>query len=190
MTRPSRNDGVTGSRHAGGPPWLPAWRGAAPVLTAAARTVLCAAAGLMLWTQAPTLAGWFPMLVASGSMSPHVRTGDVLVYQPGGSPHRGQVILFHDPADPARLLTHRVVRVLPRGALVTQGDANPTPDDTPVPRRLYIALARLRVPLVGLPALWWRQNAYPALVAVLGSGLVLVHLAFPRLLPRTRPGSP
>jgi signal peptidase I len=156
-----------------------------PVLSAAARTLLCAAAGLLLWTQAPLLVGWFPALVASGSMSPHVMPGDVLVYQHGGHPRKGQVVLFHDPARPARLISHRVERVLPSGALVTKGDANATPDSTHVPRRLYAGLARLRVPLIGLPALWWRQHAYLALASALAAAIVVTHLALPR--PRRTP---
>src|SRR5579859_3049322 len=159
-------------------------RRAAPVASAAARTLLCAAAGLLIWAQAPMLISWFPVLVISGSMTPHVMPGDVLVYQHGGHPRRGQIVLFHEPGRPDRLISHRVDKVLPDGALVTWGDANPVPDSDPVPRHMYAGLARLRVPYVGLPALWWRRHAYLALAATIAAALILTALALP---PGSRP---
>jgi signal peptidase len=130
------------------------------------------------------LISWFPVLVVSGSMTPHVMPGDVLVYQHGGHPRRGQIVLFHEPGHPERLVSHRVAKVRSDGALITWGDANPVPDSDPVPRRLCAGLARLRVPYAGLPALWWRRHAYPALAATGAAALILTALALP---PGLRP---
>ena len=166
-------------------PTLPRW--VSPTLTVVARTTLSAAAGLLLWTQIPMLAGWSPVLVVSGSMAPHLMPGDVVVYQHGGHPHKNQVVLFHDPNRPARLMAHRVRRVQRDGDLVTQGDANPTPDSAPVPPPLYVGLARLRMPWIGLPALWRRQHDYTALIITLCAGLILAEQARPRSPAPTRP---
>jgi signal peptidase len=73
---------------------------------------------------------------------------------------------------------------MPDGALITWGDANPVPDSDPVPRSMYAGLARLRVPYVGLPALWLRRQAYLAVAVTAVCALILTALALP---PGSRP---
>ena len=48
---------------------------------------------------------------------------------------------------------------------VTKGDANPTPDTDPVPVESVEGVARLVVPLVGLPMLWMLRGDTVPLVA-------------------------
>ena len=115
---------------------------------------------LLCLTGAVALSGWTPAVVASGSMSPAVRTGDVVIVSPP-SPDRlvpGSVITFEKPGRPGRPVLHRIIGVTGNGQLVTKGDANPVPDPTPVSPASVTGSARLRVPYAGLPGLWWLER--------------------------------
>lgn len=130
------------------------------LLAVVARAVLCLAAGLVLCSVAPKLIGWHSDVLLTGSMAPTMRIGDVVAYQPvpASRVQPGQVMLFHDPAQPGHLLSHRFVRRLPDGMMVTRGDANGHDDSTPVPERSVIGVARIDIPRVGLPLVWWSQG--------------------------------
>jgi len=147
------------------------------VVGAAARTTTTFLVSLLVWAQIPILIGWTPAVVSSGSMAPRLRTGDVIVYQPRLKPHAGQVVVFRDSARPETLLCHRVQRVLTDGTLITAGDANHSVDSTPVPPANYLGLARLRVPGVGLPVVWWRRDSIVAVIVTIAGIAVVVELA-------------
>lgn len=149
------------------------------IVTAAARAALSMVAGLLLWAQAPALIGWTPTLVSSGSMEPLLMPGDVAVFDHVPDPHAGQVILFHDPAKPTRLMAHRVHKVLPDGDLITGGDANRAVDSTPVPPALYLGIGRLRVPDIGLPVYWWREHSYLPVALTAAIAMITIALAMP-----------
>ena len=141
---------------------------------------LSSVAGLLFWAVMPALVGWEPAVVVSGSMMPAVRPGDVVVVAslPAATLARakGMVVLVDDPAVPGTLLLHRVVGHTPDGALITKGDANRERDRAAVPLSDVHGAARLRVPFVGLPALWLRNGRTLPLAAF---ALVLVALAVP-----------
>lgn len=122
---------------------------------------------------APTLLGWKPVVVTSGSMSPRIRPGDVVVAQPVAADRLGPgtVIVFRAPGGTG-LVTHRIVEVAADGSYITRGDANPDHDSTPLRPDGVVGVGRLLVPRVGMPALWIRLQAWRSL-AVLGSVVVL-----------------
>ncbi|MFD5424291.1 hypothetical protein [Streptomyces sp. NPDC127084] len=158
--------------------------------SAAARTALAAASGLLIWAHLPPLLlDWRPTLVVSESMRPRILRGDVVLYQPlrGRAPLRGQVVLVRDPASPSRLLSHRVRKILPDNRIITAGDANRRPDSTPVPLSQVLGFGRLRVPAVGLPLIWWREHRYPPLVIASLSLLTTARLAALRVPAPRRP---
>jgi signal peptidase len=133
---------------------------AAALLSVVATVGLAFGGGLLLWTLIPVLFGWSPTLVLTGSMTPSIRPGDVVVCSPveGGQVRAGRVVRFRDPAQPGRYLLHRIARENSDGTLTTKGDANASADSTPVTRGAVTGLGRLRVPYVGLPSLWWREG--------------------------------
>jgi signal peptidase I len=70
--------------------------------------------------------GWPVELAVTGaSMTPCIRSGDVVTLQPETAPRRGDVIATRDPA--SRLRVHRVIRIRER-TLQTRGDAAASPD--------------------------------------------------------------
>lgn len=160
------------------------------VTSAAARTTLAAAVGLLIWAHLPPLVlDWRPTLVVSESMRPRILPGDVVLYQPlrDRAPLRGQVVLVRDPASPSRLLSHRVRKILPDGSIITAGDANKRPDSTPVPLSQVLGFGRLRIPAIGLPLIWWREHQYQALLIASLSLLITARLATLPLPPPRRP---
>lgn len=153
---------------------MPGIRSAATTaLRLAAMTYLFAAATLLVWSRAPTLVGWEPRVVVSGSMLPAIRVGDVALVErvrPGPATLRpGQVVLVRDPSRSTGSYLHRLVRYDAAGRLVTRGDANAVDDYPAVDPARVAGRLRLVVPVVGLPMIWWQQHAWLRL-AVLGGG--------------------
>jgi signal peptidase len=128
--------------------------------------------GLLVMTPAPTALGRGSDVVPSGSMSPALEPGDVVVSAPAGAGQVrvGDVVIVPDPARPGRTLVHRVDSVEPDGTLVTRGDANAGADSTTVAPDEVLGRGSLRVPGVGLAALWSQQGRLLPLAA---AGLVV-----------------
>ena len=148
------------------------------VLRPAAVAYLAGLGALLAAAMAPVLIGWSASVVASGSMEPSLRPGDVLVVAPV-DPARvvgGQVVLVDDPAHRGRLLTHRVVRRAADGDLVLKGDANALADSTPVPPAAVRGIARVAVPRLGLPVLWLRTGDLRWVLWLVGT-VAAVHVA-------------
>jgi signal peptidase I len=137
--------------------------------------VVAAAAALLVSAIAPRV-GWFRMeTVLSGSMRPTFSPGDLILVRPEPTPavRVGQAITYAIPIGDHHVETHRVVRIVHRGAhpvVVTRGDANGAAD--PWQARLQGATTWrlwLVVPKLGL--------------VVHGLRSPLVHLALVVFLP-------
>jgi len=82
----------------------------------------------------PHVLGYRTMTMLTGSMSPGIDPGDVIVVTPLpiSEVEAGMVISYHIPIDDHRLVSHRVLSVetSPEGAVTvqTKGDANDAPD--------------------------------------------------------------
>jgi signal peptidase len=155
-------------------------RGAQGLVMAVATAWLSLVGGLLWWADAPVLLGWQPRLITSGSMAPTIRPGDVVLTAPVDAPAAlvaGRVVAVTDPSLPEGGYLHRVVGRDAAGNLITQGDANPTPDHPTVnPDRLEGEM-RLLVPRVGLPLHWLRQGELvPPVTLVMGTALALAAL--------------
>lgn len=128
----------------------PAVRGRGHEVTAGlVATALWSLLWLGVWVAVPALVlGWQPVAITSGSMSPLIRAGDVVLLDPSAPVETGSVITY--PRGDG-LETHRVVDVGDDG-YVTRGDANGAPDRSPVAPDQVLGAGRLVVPLVGAPA--------------------------------------
>ena len=137
------------------------------VASVACRAYLGLAVGFAMWALLPLLLGWHSTVVTSGSMSPLIPTGSIIVSSPvePKTLRPGNVILFVDPADPARLISHRMVGADPQGKIITRGDANRQADSTPLPTENVRGLGRLLVPYAGQPYLWAKTGAWVPLGA-------------------------
>ena len=122
-------------------------------------------AWLLVWAAAVSLwHGSAPVLVASGSMGPSVRAGDLVVLEPFHSQELtpGTVIRFDDPSGRGSVL-HRIVEIDEDGDLRTKGDANAVVDSSAVEAGRVTGVGSVLVPRAGLPVLWWRHGEWLAL---------------------------
>lgn len=167
-------------------PALPAGRPhrSADAVRALARLALAVPACMILASLAPVLFGWHSYVVLSGSMSPSLRVGDVVVATPATAADLtpGRIGVF---AEHGRIIVHRVQRDLPDGSLITKGDANPAADSTPVLASAVRGEARLRLPLIALPAYWWKTRAWAPAAGTVLLALALIQIGYPAQ-PRTQ----
>lgn len=128
--------------------------------------------------------------VASGSMKPTLRVGDIIIVQ-GVDPDEinaaprpeGDIIVFYNPAkgwrDPNDLIVHRAIEVRVQGDKLyfkTKGDANPGPDVREVPEDYLVGkVLPLRIPLIGFITFLMRT---PAGILVILPTLILIIVAW------------
>ncbi|MEL7207770.1 MAG: signal peptidase I, partial [Actinomycetota bacterium] len=114
---------------------------------------------LLLWTFVPRIAGWDPVVIESGSMSPLIRIGDVIVADTDvtiDDLEPGQIVTYVDPVN-RELTTHRVDAV-DDGSITTKGDANPVADTTAIEGSDLHGRARLVVPVIGMPRVFFGEG--------------------------------
>jgi signal peptidase I len=142
------------------------------VVSAASRVYIALVISLAAVATVPVLFGWQATVVQSGSMMPHIRPGDVVVTMPLPDDKPvplGRVVSFRTSAQAnadgeAATRLHRIVAVNPDGTFMTQGDANHDADSDALVRSQIIGQARLLVPGIGLPSLWFGTGDALALI--------------------------
>lgn len=124
----------------------------------AAQFYVCVLVWLGLFVAVPVLGlGFEAVVVTSGSMQPGIRAGDVvLLREPDdrAALAPGTVVTFRDARAPDVLTTHRIASVNADGTYRTRGDANADLDSTALEPERIVGVARLLVPLIGLPVTW------------------------------------
>jgi signal peptidase len=110
--------------------------------------------GTLLAAVAPQLAGYRSFTVRSGSMTPAIETGDVVVTKSiaPSAARVGDVVTFVDPEGTGKLFSHRVQSVRAVGdevAFVTRGDANTSTERWRVPATGSIGQVAYRIPKIG-----------------------------------------
>lgn len=102
-----------------------------------------------------TLFGHPALVVLSGSMTPTIDTGDLVIDKPdpgAANLQKGQIITFYDSPGSATVLTHRIIQVVYRDNQVfyrTKGDANAAADPVLRPSTDVIGTYEMRVPWGG-----------------------------------------
>ena len=121
---------------------------------------------------APMVMGYKPVVVLTGSMEPTYPVGSVVYYKkvPVGDLNVGDPITFSITDDAKTVVTHRINKVLSDGKYETKGDANSTPDTTPVSfSNVKGKVIKYHLPLVGY-FVKYLQNYY----VIAGIFLILV----------------
>jgi signal peptidase I len=154
---------------------------------------LCAGAAtvLVLTLFVPHALGGSSFTVMSGSMTPTLRVGDVVVDEriSPADAKVGDVVTFRDPEGSHKLITHRVrrLRISRDGTVsfVTKGDNSNAVQHWTVPASGSIGLVRLRIPMLGY-AVWWTRQPLGRLVFVIIPALLLAFTEIRRVWqPRT-----
>ncbi len=109
---------------------------------------------LLIVAVAPLAIGLHTYVVRSGSMTPTIRTGDLVITR-AISPSEasiGEIVVFKDPEGSGRLYTHRVRAVHERNGrfwFVTRGDANTGFERWSVPADGKLGAVVFRIPALG-----------------------------------------
>src|SRR5262249_3666247 len=127
------------------------------VVMVAATVVVVAVATRLASTQEYTAFGHPVLVVLSGSMSPTIDTGDLILDSPvhGAQATKlrpGQIVTFYERPGSTAVVTHRIVEVVHQnGKLLyrTKGDANAAPDATLREPSTVIGTYTARVPRGG-----------------------------------------
>ena len=109
---------------------------------------------LVIATIGPRLLPYRTFTVLSGSMEPTIPVGSMIFDREVDAAQlaRGDVVTFHPPGQPDKLVSHRVVRVeeTKTGSfLVTRGDANGVADDWRIPAQGTGLRYEFHVPFLG-----------------------------------------
>jgi signal peptidase I len=165
------------------------WPRAARLLGAfAVWAALGVGAGLLLVGTAPTAFGYHPLIVMSGSMEPAIHTGDLVLVRP--IPPRlariGDVVTFHDPNHPSRLLTHRVRHIVKKGAVLefsTKGDQNDTFEQWTVSSQGTISRVGFHIWKLGY-IMFWLNAPYSRFFLIVIPSIILGMLELRRIWAR------
>jgi signal peptidase I len=139
-----------------------------------------------------TVFGHPVMTVLSGSMTPVIRTGDLIVDDPVTAAQAqhlqvGQIVSFREAPGSTAIITHRIVAVDSRDgqvSYVTKGDANNAADTMPRPAADAVGVFRYDIPRGGYLLAGLHR---PLVLGLLAASLVLFFSAGPlfRLAART-----
>jgi len=135
------------------------------------------------------LLGWQLQSVQTGSMEPTYPVGSLIVVGAvdPSTVKPGSTIVFRDPSDGSRLVTHRVVARAPGASLafITKGDANAAQDPFVVPAERVMGRPLWSITLLGRVFEWL---AWPrSLVLVVAPGILLALDGFRGRHPRPEP---
>jgi signal peptidase len=147
----------------------------------------------MLAAAIPVALGDHSYVVRSGSMSPAIDTGDVVVVEPISplDAEVGQIVTFDNPEANGDLTSHRAITITRRGDAVrftTKGDSNTGTEQWRVPIESEIGKVLYRVPMLGFASVWIQAPA-GRLTLVIIPALVLAATALARIWGRQCDGA-
>jgi signal peptidase len=150
-----------------------ALRGLRTAVGAAVSVLLGVVLVFALLLTLPALTGHRSMTVLTGSMEPTLETGSVVVDEVihPTEARIGDIVTFTDPANPTRLITHRLRSARVEGNtahMVTKGDANDTVEKWEVPVDGEIGRVVYNVPKLGyVRAMIGTRQGYVVLMVAL-----------------------
>lgn len=155
--------------------------------------ILLVCAGVIVYTliksevtgEVPELAGRQLYIVLGSSMEPTVSPGSLLVVKAvdPAALKREDMITFIDPANPSRVIGHRIVEIDELN-FITRGDANKMNDPEPVPAENILGKVEFFIPYAGY-ILNFAQTKTGLIVMVLIPVLLIVVYEFLNLLRYT-----
>jgi signal peptidase len=130
-------------------------------------------------------AGYRAYVIHTGSMSPQLVPGDLIIDRPAGGQYGvGDVITFRHPNTSDRV-THRIAQIASAG-IHTKGDANRTVDASTIPLDDVEGVVDWRLPGFGYALVFLQQPTGLASIVVGLIGLILLwQLFFPAETPAT-----
>ncbi len=143
----------------------------------------------------------YPLLaVASGSMVPTLKVGDLIAVQGGlnvsdimAAYETGDIVVFHKPENPDELIVHRAVSKLQDGNglyLVTKGDANPGNDYWKIYDHHLVGKVVSVAPYIGNLPLFIRTPGGMTIIVILIVIMILIEVIIPFAREKKKQESP
>lgn len=136
--------------------------------------------------QEPALLSHRIYIVDSGSMSPTIKVGSMIIVKEMEPQEikEGDIITYYGSTNSVKV-THRVVEVQQQGqSFITRGDANETNDPMPLEAQKVIGKVVFTIPFIGVMFSFISTGQGIATLLILGAAWILV----PKLLHRQRKG--
>lgn len=138
----------------------------------------------------PSLLGCRFEVIRTGSMSPAINTGNLVITTPVNpySINIGDVIAYHPTANPDVLVVHRVAGIDNGSPLSfrTKGDANDTFDAYLLPAESVVGQVKYNVPLIGY--LVGFTQGFPGFILLLAiPGFIILYSELNKLLTLINP---
>lgn len=143
-------------------------------LTTVVIIILAAVAIVLI---APRLLGCQTMAVLSGSMEPEISVGSIVITKEAEPSliEVGDIITYRLSGN--TMVTHRVIENdTVSGQLILQGDANDTPDASPVAYSNVVGKVALHLPLLGYLSIYIKTPL--GIAGVCGVFVILILLTF------------
>ena len=128
--------------------------------------------------------GYRLYILHTGSMSPTLRSGDVVLDAPSPQAvHAGELVTFAFHSGPDSVVTHRVASTA-NGVVRTKGDANRTVDPWTLHLSQIVGTVVVRLPDAGYALVFLKQPTGLAAILTVSIGLALLwQLFFPGEVP-------
>jgi len=107
---------------------------------------------LLVFSVFPITGNYKIMVVQSGSMTPAIKLGSVVLTKPAEDYKIGDVISFRNPENPQKPITHRIFEIETQNGetfYITKGDANNAPDKRRIQKRDILGKVLFDVPYLG-----------------------------------------
>jgi signal peptidase len=140
--------------------------------------VLVLIAGAYLFTNPKIKTNFMLFAVETGSMSPKIPQGSIVLIQKRDSYQNGDVITFRDEGNPKSSVTHRVVDVsedkdLGKISYRVRGDANEDPDPELVQSTRVLGRTVFSLPFVGYAVVFAKTQMGFILLIVVPATLII-----------------
>lgn len=128
--------------------------------------------------------------VKSGSMSPTIKVGSLIVVQPTNEYKAGDIISFHSEMlkNDADVITHRISSVEAKNNLTlytTKGDANEASDTKQIIKDQIIGKYRFKIPLIGY-LLSFIKTATGLILIIIIPGTIIIYEEFNKIKKETK----
>jgi signal peptidase I len=150
-----------------------------------ALSLLAAALLLLVCLGALLASGHRVLVVRSGSMSPAIEAGDIVVTTMVGPSEMevGDVVTFRDPSRSQELVTHRAMaieRASPKVQFITKGDANTGTEQWDIDSDGKLGRLWFRIPNAGYALAWIGDPRVRAALLAVGA-MILGFVALRRI---------
>ena len=127
---------------------------------------------VVLKNDLPKVLGYSRVAIISGSMSPTIETGDLIIIKEADSYQINDIVTFRSGSS---LVTHRII-ALDDGKAITKGDFNNVADKAPVEMSDIVGKFITRIPHAGDAVLFLRSPL--GILIIIVFAIVLIELPY------------